>query len=63
MSLDYANINNVIAGVAGGNGVVFVGEPLNGSVVVLSRITGHRIGQLPPPSNGFVLPFIIHSLG
>jgi hypothetical protein len=63
VSFDYVNVNNVIAGVAGGNLVVFVGEPLNGSVVVLSRVTGHQIGQLPPPPNGFVLPFIMHSLG
>jgi hypothetical protein len=63
VSFDYADINNVIAGVAGGNLVVFVGEPLNGSVVVLSRLTGHQVGQLPPPPNGFVLPFIMHSLG
>jgi len=63
LSFNYADINNVIAGVAGGNLVVFVGEPLNGSVVVLSRVTGQQIGQLPPPPNGFVLPFIMHSLG
>jgi len=63
LSFNYADINNVIAGVAGGNLVVFVGEPLNGSVVVLSRVTGHQIGHLPPPPNGFVLPFIMHSLG
>ena len=63
VSFDYANINNVIAGVAGGDGVVFVGEPLNGIVAVLSRVTGHQIGQLPTPPNGFVLPFIMHSLG
>jgi hypothetical protein len=63
VTFDYSSIDNVIAGVAGGDGVVFVGEPLNGSVVVLSRVTGHQIGQLPPPSNGFVLPFIMHSLG
>ena len=43
--------------------MVFVGEPLNGSVVALERLTGRLIGQLPPPPNGFVLPFIIHSLG
>jgi hypothetical protein len=59
----YANFNVPIAGVAGGNAVVFVGEPLNGSVAVLSRFTGQQIGQLPPPPNGFVLPFIMHSLG
>jgi hypothetical protein len=63
VSFDYANFNNVIAGVAGGDGVVFVGEPLNASVVVLSRLTGRQIGELPPPPNGFVLPFIMHSLG
>ncbi len=62
-SFDYANINVPIAGVAGGNAVIFVGEPLNGSVVVLSRFTGQQIAQLPPPPNGFVLPFIMHSLG
>jgi len=63
VSFDYANVDVVIAGVAGGDRVVFVGEPLNGSVVALSRLTSRPIGQLPPPPNGFVLPFIIHSLG
>ena len=62
-SFDYANFNVPIAGVAGGNAVIFVGEPLNGSVAVLSRFTGKQIAQLPPPPNGFVLPFIMHSLG
>jgi len=33
VSFDYANVDVVIAGVAGGDRVVFVGEPLNGSVV------------------------------
>jgi hypothetical protein len=41
-SFDYSNFNVPIAGVAGGNAVVFVGEPLNGSVVVLSRFTGQQ---------------------
>jgi hypothetical protein len=63
ISLDYANIDAPIAGVAGGQGVVFVGEPLNGAVAVLSRVTGQPIGVLPPPPNGFTLPFIIHSIG
>jgi hypothetical protein len=63
ISFDYANMDVVVAGVAGGNGIVFVGEPLNGSVVALSRLTGRQLGQLPPPPNGFTLPFIIHSLG
>lgn len=63
VSLDYANFNVPIAGVGGGNAVVFVGQPLNGSVAVLSRLTGTQIAQLPPPPSGFVLPFIMHSLG
>lgn len=63
LCFDYANIDVPIAGVAGGNAVVFVGEPLNGSVVVLSRFTGQQIAELPTPSNGFVLPFIMHSIG
>ena len=63
LCLEYSNLNVPIAGVAGGNAVVFVGEPLNGSVVVLSRFTGQQIAELPPPPNGFVLPFIMHSLG
>jgi len=63
LSFDYTNINDVIAGVAGGDAIVFVGEPLNGKVVALSRFNGRQIGQLPPPPNGFVLPFIMHSLG
>ena len=63
ISFDYANLDVIIAGVAGGEEVVFVGEPLNGSIIALSRFTGKQIGELPPPSNGFVLPFIIHSLG
>jgi len=63
LCFDFANLNVPIAGVAGGDAVVFVGEPLNGSVAVLSRFTGQRIAQLPPPPNGFILPFIMHSLG
>jgi hypothetical protein len=36
ISFDYANLDVPIAGVAGGDEVVFVGEPLNGSVIALS---------------------------
>jgi hypothetical protein len=63
LSFDFANVDVPIAGVGGDSDVVFVGEPLNGQVVAFSRITGQQIGQLPPPVNGFVIPFIIHSLG
>jgi hypothetical protein len=63
LSFDFANVDVPIAGVGGDLNVVFVGEPLNGQVVAFSRITGKQIGQLPPPASGFVIPFIIHSLG
>jgi len=64
ISFDYANFNVPIAGVAGGTDVVFLGQPLNGAVIALSRLTGKQIGELPPPPpHGFMLPFIIHSLG
>jgi hypothetical protein len=62
-SFDFANLNAPIAGVAGGLEVVFVGEPLNGKVIALSRFTGKQIGELPPPPNGFAIPLIMHSLG
>ncbi len=62
-SQDFAHINTPIAGVAGGKNVVFVGKPLDGQVVVLSRATGQQIGVLPPPAQGFfAVPLIIHSL-
>jgi hypothetical protein len=63
ISFDFANINAPIAGVAADEAVVFVGEPLNASVVVLSRLTGQQIAELPPPPSGFVLPFIMHIVG
>jgi hypothetical protein len=63
LSYDFAHLDTPIAGVAGGRDVVFVGEPLNGTVVALSRLTGRQLGTLPTPPDGFVLPFIVHSLG
>jgi hypothetical protein len=63
LSTDYAHVETPIAGVAGGRNVVFVGEPLDGRVIVLSRNTGAEIGLLPPPSGGFAVPFIIHTIG
>jgi hypothetical protein len=63
VSFEYAQLNTPIAGVAGDREVVFVGEPLNGSVVVLSRLTGKQIGALPPPPAGFAVPFIMHMIG
>lgn len=63
VSFDYASVSPPIAGVAAGQDVVFVGEPLNASVIVLSRLTGKQVGELPPPPNGFALPFILHNIG
>jgi hypothetical protein len=63
LSIDYAPLDVPIAGVAGDKDVVFVGEPLNGAIIALSRLTGKQIAALPPPPNGFAVPFIIHSLG
>jgi len=63
VALDFGNLPVVIAGVAAGEDIVFVGEPLDGRVVALSRFTGRQVGELPPPPSGFVLPFILHSFG
>lgn len=46
-------------GVAAGEKVVFVGDPLVGRVVEFSRLTGKQIGELPSPPAGFVLPFMM----
>lgn len=51
------------AGVAGDARVVFVGMPLEGRVVALSRVSGRQVGELPLPETGFVLPFMLHTLG
>ncbi len=63
VSFDYSNFEVPIAGVAGDQNLVFVGEPLNQAVAVLSRVTGQQIAQLPPPPTGFQLPFILHVVG
>lgn len=59
----FANVSAPIAGVAAGGTLAFVGEPLNGRVIVLSRFTGQQIGELPPPPDGLSLPFIMHAIG
>ena len=63
ISYDFARLDALPAGVAGGQAVVFVGSPLEGRILALGRVTGHPIGELPPPPTGFILPFIIHSVG
>jgi hypothetical protein len=46
-------------GVAAGEKIVFVGDPLVGRVVEYSRLTGKAIGELPSPPAGFALPFMM----
>jgi hypothetical protein len=63
LTTDFARLESIPAGVAGGRDVVFVGEPLDGRVAALDRLSANPIGELPPPARGFVVPFILHSLG
>ncbi len=63
LSYEYADLESAPAGVAGDEQLVFVGSPLEGRVRALSRLTGRVIGELPAPPDGFILPFIMHSLG
>jgi hypothetical protein len=46
-------------GVAAGEKVVFIGDPLAGRVVEYSRQSGRQLGELPQPPNPFVLPFMM----
>lgn len=63
-SVEYANPEAPIpAGIAAGEDVFFVGSPLEGRVLVLSRTTRAQIGELPQPPGNFVLPLILHSIG
>ncbi len=63
LAYEYADLESLPAGVAGDEQLVFVGAPLEGRVLALSRLTGRTLGELPAPPNGFILPFILHSLG
>ncbi|MET0794165.1 MAG: hypothetical protein ABW061_21770 [Polyangiaceae bacterium] len=47
------------AGVAAGEKVVFIGDPLEGRVFEYSRQTGRKLGELPQPPSPFVLPFMM----
>jgi hypothetical protein len=47
------------AGVAAGERVVFVGDPLVGRVFEYSRQSGKMLGELPQPPSPFVLPFMM----
>lgn len=47
------------AGVAAGERVIFVGDPLEGRVFEYSRQSGRQLGELPQPPMPFVLPFMM----
>jgi hypothetical protein len=63
ISNDFLDLTFLPAGVAADKKVVFVGDPLEGRVMAFSRLTGKPIGELPQPPGGFIIPFIMHSLG
>jgi len=50
---------NMIHGIAGDSRFVFVTEPLHGRVAVHDRLTGREVGLVPPPPDGFLLPFTL----
>lgn len=63
-SVEYANLDVPIpAGIAAGEDVFFVGSPLEGRVLVVSRKTRAPIAELPQPPGNFILPLILHSIG
>lgn len=59
VAYEYAHRNDLIHGIAGDERYVFVTEALSGNVPVLSRDTGVEVGALPPPPDGFLLPFAL----
>jgi hypothetical protein len=64
LSFEYAHPDSIIpAGIAGGREFVFVGSPIDGRVMVLSRRSGAQIAELPQPPDHLVLPLIIHAIG
>jgi hypothetical protein len=63
VSFEFSDVSFLPAGVAAGERVMFIGDPLDGRVFAYSRFTGKQIGELPQPPGGFVVPFIMHELG
>ena len=50
------------AGIAAAEKAVFVGSPMDGRVIVLSRHTRQKLAELPQPPGNFVLPLILHMI-
>ncbi|HEV8551209.1 MAG TPA: hypothetical protein VGQ57_19310, partial [Polyangiaceae bacterium] len=56
---DYAHRSELITAAAGDTDVVFVAEPVARRVVALDRVTGLELGDVPPPPDGWLLPFAL----
>jgi hypothetical protein len=63
LAFEYADRENLVFGVDGDTHLVFVSEPLQRRIVVLDRITGVEVGQVPEPPAGFLLPFSLRVPG
>ena len=63
LAFPIASSDTLPAGIAGDQHVLFVGVPLEGRVAVISRFGNLHLADLPPPPEGFVLPFIMHQIG
>lgn len=59
IAYDYAHLDDLITAAAGDEQLVFVAEPLAQRVVVLDRITGDQLGEVPAPPDGWLLPFAL----
>ncbi|HEY3495397.1 MAG TPA: hypothetical protein VGK73_11950, partial [Polyangiaceae bacterium] len=56
---DAARRDALITAAAGDDQVMFVVETLAGRVVVLDRLTGAELGDVPAPPDGWLLPFAL----
>ena len=55
----FATTDDLNFGVAGDASFVFVTQPFARRVLVLDRASGRTLGELPPPPDGFLLPFTL----
>lgn len=58
-SSPFAELNDLVFGVAGDADVVFVTQPLAQRVSMFDRDSGASLGELPAPPGGFLLPFTL----
>ena len=59
IAYDAAHRDTLITAAAGDDQVVFVAETLARRVVVLDRLTGAELGEVPAPPDGWLLPFAL----